>query len=400
MKLGWRQTIRSGVAALTACLICAALAAGQANRGAGQPAPIEKPQMAEEVLKNVQVLRGISMDEFMGTMGFFSSALAMNCIDCHVTEAATDWSKYADDTPLKQTARRMVLMVRAINQANFLGKPGVTCYTCHRSSDTPKIVPSIAEQYEVVPDMDPNDIKNGGRDKAPGGPSVDQILDKYIGAVGGAERLTALTSFIAKGTIEGYDTYHVKVPLEIYAKAPNQRKMVYHTQNGDSTAIFDGQRGWLAAVDRPLPLLALLPGAELDAARLDADLCFPGGIKRALNQWKAGFPVTTINDKEVNVIQGTGAGGSRFKLYFDAKTGLLVRQLRYADTPVGMVPTQVDYSDYREVAGVRMPFQMVVTWTDGQSNILFTDVQPNARIDANQFDRPAPAVLKPRGGAR
>ena len=75
--------------------------------------------------------------------------------------------------------------------------------------------------------------------------------------------------------------------------------------------------------------------------------------------------MTGIDDKEVNAIQGTGAGGSRFKLYFDAKTGLLVRQLSYTDTPVGMVPTQVDYSDYREVAGVRMPFKMVVTWTDG-----------------------------------
>ena len=110
--------------------------------------------------------------------------------------------------------------------------------------------------------------------------------------------------------------------------------------------------------------------------------------------------MTTIDDKEVNVIQGTGAGGSRFKLYFDRKTGLLVRQLRYADTPVGMVPTQVDYSDYREVAGVRMPFKMVVTWTDGQSNILFADVQPNIAIDATHFARPAPAVLKPKGGVR
>jgi outer membrane lipoprotein-sorting protein len=240
------------------------------------------------------------------------------------------------------------------------------------------------EQYSV-PTEDPDRIEivtDGPKE-----PTADQILDKYIGALGGPQRLAGLTSFIAKGTIEGYDTYHVKVPLEIYAKAPDQRRMVYHTQNGDSVTVFDGQKGWMAAVDKPLPLLALLPGAELDSAKLDADLYFPGGIKRALNQWKTGFPVTTIDDKEVNVIQGTGAGGSRFKLYFDAKTGLLLRQLRYA-------------SDYREVAGARMPFKTVVTWTDGQSNILFTDVQPNAAIDAMQFARPAPAVLKPKGGAR
>src|SRR6185295_15192875 len=197
------------------CLLCAAMAAGQAGRGgAAQPPAAEKPQMAEDVLKNVQVLRGISMDEFMGTMGFFASALSLNCIDCHVEEAATSWDKYADDTPLKNTARRMVLMVRAINQANFGGKPGVTCYTCHSSSDAPKIVPSIVEQYQEVPDVDPNDVKNGGRDRRPGGPSVDQILDKYIQAVGGAQRLATLSSFVAKGTYAGFETADAPVPAE------------------------------------------------------------------------------------------------------------------------------------------------------------------------------------------
>ena len=353
--------------------------------------------MAEDVFKNIQVLKGIPVNEFMDTMGFFSAALGLNCTGCHVAESLQDLDKFAEDVPRKRTARRMIAMVQTMNKANFGGRRALTCYTCHRGNQVPEVIPSLMEQYSVAPeDADRIEIVPD----APKEPTADQILEKYIDALGGAERLAALTSFIAKGTIEGYDTYHVKVPLEIYAKAPHQRKMVYHTQNGDTTSVFDGQRGWLADVNKPLPLLALLPGAELDAAKLDADLCFPGGIRGALNQWKTGFPVTTINDKDVNVMQGTGAGGSRFKLYFDAKTGLLVRQLRYADTPVGMVPTQVDYSDYREVAGVRMPFQMVVTWTDGQSNILLTDVQPNAAIDATQFARPAPAVLRPKGGAR
>lgn len=375
-------------AATLALLISAAASA--------QPAD-QRPQMAENVFKNIQVLKGIPVNQFMDTMGFFSAALGLNCTGCHVAESLQDLDKFAEDVPRKRTARRMITMVQNMNKVNFGGRRALTCYTCHRGTQVPEVIPSLMEQYSVPPeDADRIEIVPDG----PKEPTADQILDKYIGALGGAERLAALTSFIAKGTIEGYDTYHVKVPLEIYAKSPNQRKMVYHTQNGDSTTVFDGQRGWLAAVDRPLPLLALLPGAELDAAELDADLCFPGGIKRALNQWKTGFPVTTIDDKEVNVIQGMGSGGSRFKLYFDAKTGLLARQLRYTDTPVGMVPTQTDYSDYREVAGVRMPFKMVITWTDGQSNILLTDVQPNAAIDATQFARPAPAVLRPKGGAR
>jgi hypothetical protein len=84
------------------------------------------------------------------------------------------------------------------------------------------------------------------------------------------------------------------------------------------------------------------------------------------------------------------------KLYFDEKTGLLTRQVRYADTPVGMVPTQVDYADYREVAGVKLPYRIVITWTDGQSDIQLTDIQANARIDAAKFAKPAPAAVKPQ----
>src|SRR5205807_10017511 len=123
-----------------ACLLVAALANGQA-------APQEKPLMADDVFKNVQVLRGLTVDEFMGTMGFIAASLSMNCIDCHSVEAASDVTKYAVDTPVKQTARKMILMVKSINAANFGGQQNVTCYSCHRSGNAPKAIPSLAEQY-------------------------------------------------------------------------------------------------------------------------------------------------------------------------------------------------------------------------------------------------------------
>ncbi len=366
-------------------------------RAAAQPAAGEKPPLSDQVFKNVQVMKGIPVNQFMDTMGFFSAALGLNCTGCHVAESLQDLDKFAEDIPRKRMARTMIRMVDAMNRTNFGGRRALTCYTCHRGSSVPEVIPSLMEQYNVAPE-DANRIEivpDGPRE-----PTAAQLLDKFVEALGGRQRLAALTSFLAKGTIEGYDTYHVKVPMEIYAKAPNQRTMIAHTQNGDSTTVFDGRSGWIASADRPLPLLALLPGAELDAARLDAALCFPGGIREALNDWRAGFPPTAIDDQEVNIIQGTGAGGARFKLYFNAKTGLLARQVRYADTPVGMVPTQVDYSDYREVAGIKMPFHMVITWTDGQSNIELADFQPNVAIDPARFAKPAPAVVKPRGAAR
>jgi hypothetical protein len=81
-------------------------------------------------------------------------------------------------------------------------------------------------------------------------------------------------------------------------------------------------------------------------------------------------------------------------LYFDSQSGLLVRQVRYVDTAVGVIPTRIDYSDYRDVAGVKVPFLRVLTWTDGRSTIQLSEVQSNARIDAAKFATPAPPAGK------
>ena len=379
MKAVARQA--TGIA--VAYLICAAMASSQ-------QAPVEKPLMADQVFKNVKVLKGIPVGEFMDTMGFFAASLGLNCVYCHVAESMENWDKFAEDVPRKETARAMILMVNAINKGSFGGRRALTCYSCHRGAEHPKVVPSLADQY-TVPLEDPNEIEIVK--DAPAGPSADQILDKYIQALGGGQRLASLTNFAGKGTYEGYDTYHEKVPLEIYAEAPGRRTLIAHTQNGDSTTTFDGRAGWVAAVDKPVHLLPLLPGSELDGAKLDADLCFPADIKQALAQWRNGFPVTTIEDREVQVIQGIAGGGSRVKLYFDSTTGLLVRQLRYTTTIVGTIPIQIDYSDYREVAGVRMPFHWIVTWTGGQSIMELNDVQPNVPIQATKLSKPAPAVV-------
>ena len=347
-----------------------------------------KPPVAEEVFKNVQVLKGIPVGEFMDTMGFFSASLGSNCVHCHVDESLTHWEKFAEDVPRKRVARQMVQMVNALNKANFGGARVVTCYSCHRGDVRPESVPSLLSQYSL-PVEDPNKVEIVPG--APPGPSADEILDKYIKALGDPQRLT---SFIAKGTYEGYDTYEQKVPLEIFAKTPNQRAVIVHTQSGDTTTTFDGRSGWVAAVDKPVTLLPLSPGGETDGARLEASLSFAAYIKNSLNAWRVGFPLTAINDRPVQIVQGTGAGGTRVKLYFDVESSLLVRSLRYTNTAVGLVPTQIDYSDYREVSGVRMPFHWVVTWTDGQATIDLSDVQANVPIDPDRFARPAPAVVR------
>src|ERR1700730_6834251 len=171
MKLGWRRAILGAMETASVCLLAVASASGQVE---------QKPLMAEDAFKNVQALKGISVAEFMGTMGFFSASLGLNCTDCHISESSGDWGKYADDTALKRTARRMVQMVNAINKDNFTARRAITCYPCHRGSLRPRVIPSLMEQYGSPPPDDPNNVEMVGRGAA--AESVDQILDKYIQA--------------------------------------------------------------------------------------------------------------------------------------------------------------------------------------------------------------------------
>ncbi len=355
----------------------------------GQTPAQQKPLMAEDVFKNVQVLKGIPVNQFMETMGFFSASLGYNCTNCHGGEVLGNWEKYANDTPVKQTARRMVLIVKTINQSLFAGREAVTCYTCHRGSPTPKVVPSLLEQYSEPPADDPDEVELSPR--APAIPTADDILNRYIQALGGAQQLAGLTSFEGKGRYDGFDSYHGKVAVEVYAKNTGQRTVIVHTQNGDSVTAYDGRNAWIMGPDKPVSVLQLAAGGDMDGVKLDSDLAFPGGLKQALTELRAGFPTTLIDDREVQVVQAM-AGASRVKLFFDKQTGLLTRVVRYSKTIVGPVPTQIDYSDYREVAGVKLPFQWRLTWTDGQSMFSLDDLQPNVAIDPAKFAKPAAAV--------
>jgi outer membrane lipoprotein-sorting protein len=386
MRLGSRRTVLRAAGTMCLCLLSVVVACSQtpAQRGADL-----KPVLAEQVFKNVQLLKGIPVDEFMATMGFFAASTSMNCTDCHTEESGGDWAKYADDTPLKQTARKMILMVRAINQGNFGGMRMVTCWTCHQGTTKPRTIPLFSVQYSDMWDAEPDEIVESGK------ASVDQILGKYIQALGGAQRVSTITSLSGKGTYEGFDTDYEKVPVDVLAKAPDLRATIVHMREGDGTTTFDGHLGWLAAPGRPVPLMELT-GGSLDGAKLDAELSFPSRIQQALIDWRVGS--ASIDNKEVQVLQGRlTQGGLPVKLYFDLSSGFLLRLVRYATTLVGVVPTQIDYSDYRDVSGVKMPFHWVVTWTDGRSTVSLSELRANVPIDAAKFAKPAPAAAKAEG---
>jgi len=376
MKRSTRFFVSAGTA-LAGCWFSVALSGNQA-------APA-RPPMAEQVFKNIQVLKGIPVDEFMNTMGFFATATGLNCTDCHVEESGGSWARYADDNALKQQTRRMVVMMRTINQQNFGGRQVVTCYTCHRGFSRPTVQPSINVLYGSPPPDEPGDLF----EQVPNQPSPDAVLDKFLAAAGGAQRLAAFTSFTAKGLYMGFDDAD-KSPMEIFARASGERSTIVHTLLGDNTTTITPAAAWITAppTDKPVPLMDIT-GQDLDGVKFEASMFFPGRIRQSLTKLRTGIPQFLEDDREVIQVQGNTPSGGTVTLLIDSETGLPARLVRYNESPVGRIVTRIDYHEYRDVAGVKIPWRWTVSWLSGRSQFELTEVQPNAPIPAARFVKPA-----------
>ena len=385
MKLWFRLTLAAaGLAVLWNGFAFLGLSAAQAQ------APVSTTgKKAGEAFKNVttSTLKELSVDDFLSSMGVISAALGFDCADCH-PKAGTDQADFAiDTTPEKRTARRMIEMVANINRTNFAGVQRVTCWTCHHGREIPTTTIALDNLYASPPREDDDVVPPA---TGPGQLTADQILDKYIQALGGAQRLAAITSFVATGNSIGYGEFGGEAEFTIFAKAPNQRttRITFkeHPDRGDSVWAFDGRTGWIKTPRGLLGEYELI-GEELDGAGLEAQMSFPGQIKQALTNWRVGQR-RTIGNRDYNVVQGTGPRGLLATLYFDPQSGLLTRMVRYGPSPVGRVPTQIDYSDYRDVGGVRFPFEYKFSWLDGRYTAKLTDIETNVAIDAARFGRP------------
>ena len=348
--------------------------------GAAQQAPAGPgAKKAEEVFKNIQVLKGIPADQVFPAMLFITASLGVQCDYCHVERAFEK-----DDKPPKQTARKMMQMMFAINKDNFDGHREVTCYTCHRGGTDPAGTPIIAEDEPKPGPGGP--MRPGGANasaNAPAGPSADQLLEKYVEALGGADALQKISSRVEKGTMTGFGGR--RFPIEVLSKAPDKRMSVMHLSNGDRVTAYDGHAGWMGNPGMPLREMT---GGDLEAVRLDADFYLPVHIKQAFSQLRVTSP-EKVGDHEAYVVFGIKPGQPPVRLYFDAQSGLLVRLVRYEETPLGRNPTQIDYADYRDSGGVKVPFRRTIARPGGRFTIQVDQTEQNVAIDDVKFAKPA-----------
>jgi photosynthetic reaction center cytochrome c subunit len=326
---------------------------------------------AEEVFKNITELKGVPADQVAPAMQFIAASLGVNCEFCHV-----QGKPEADDKGAKKTARQMMAMTAMINKTSFNGRQQITCNSCHNGAQRPVAVPAVMETDAPVRSAAMGAPAGGGAQ-----PSVDDIVAKYATAAGGADAIKKVTSRVMKGSITANGT---NTPIEVFTKAPNMRVTVTHGANGDSFTAFDGKAGWMGNTGRPAREMS---ASESGASGLDAEFYLPLRLKEIYPQLRRGRP-ETIGGVECDVVTGQGAGKPAVRLYFDKKTGLLVRMVRLADTPMGRLPTQIDYADYKEVDGVKTPMKWTLSRPNGRFTIQISEVKNNVAIDDAKFAKP------------
>jgi hypothetical protein len=332
---------------------------------------------AEQAYKNIKVLKGIPADQLIPSMQFISASLGVECEYCHVAGAFEK-----DDKKPKETARKMMEMMFAINKANFEDHREVTCYTCHGGNAHPQAIPAIPETVRMEPAKSPEMKEKKAADDAASKQAALAMVDKYVAALGGGGAIRKVTSRVEKGSA---DVGGKQMTIDIYAQGPDKRVSVMHLPNGESVTAYNGAVGWLSVPGRPTHWMSQ---GEAEAARLDADLYFPVRLKEIFGDFKLAAP-EKIDGREVTVVTALREGKPPVKLYFDPQTGLLVRMVRYADSALGWNPSQIDYADYRESAGVRIPYRWTIARPSGRFTIQVEDVQVNVAIETSRFAAPA-----------
>jgi hypothetical protein len=335
------------------------------------PAPTHPPKTMEQVYKNIQVLKGVPAEQLNPAMQFIAASLGVQCDFCHVEKAFEK-----DDKETKQTARKMMRMVFAINKDNFDGHQEVTCFACHRGARKPSVIPTVNE----------GDIKVAEEEKTrpeetSGLPSAEQIVAKYLQVIGGAEAVAKISTRIQKGTLTvGAKSF----PVEVLAQAPAKRITTVSFPGGDSVTGINGSEGWLSTAGG---VPHEMDTSELDAAKLDAEMFFPAYLKQIFKELRV-QKKEMLSGKQAYVVLGIREGHPPVELYFGEESGLLLRIQRYAETPVGRNPTRIEFEDYRSEGGVKTPFRWTVARLNGRFTIQIEQMQQSIPIEESRFAKP------------
>jgi hypothetical protein len=292
----------------------------------------DKP--VEETKKNIKVLKGMPTSQLIPVMAFMSNSLGVTCAHCHTK----DWE--SDELEAKDAARGMIAMVRDINERHFAGEPAITCNSCHQGHIRPPGIPNLADAgWNKKPEAPP---------ATPALPAIDDVLARYVNAVGGSKAIAGVKTIVETGTVtrENGRTDPASKPVTVTLTPPSTNKidteLSYPPEANQEIA------SWLARL------------THLDEAKSQLRVA---GI----------VPVRGHDAYAVEVKASQGARPDW--MYFDVKDGLLLRRRHELRTPLGVLPAEYDFDDYRQVETLKVPFKMTWSRADYRVTHKFDDVK-------------------------
>lgn len=327
--------------------------------------PARQPRTAAQAFKNIQVIKSMPAFQLQSTMSFMAASLGVDCSYCHTPPAMEK-----DDKPTKLTARRMLVMMNDINK-NFGDKTVVNCATCHRGQTKPVAVAPLPPLMNATP---------AGQAL----PTVDDVLAKYIQALGGDAALSKVRTRVRKGSVQiGNGPTGT---FEVYEAAPN-KQLLLGTLPPPLGAVhqgFDGTIGWVKNQNGVFEM----SGDGLAQAKREGNFYGDSRLKEQFTTM-AVEGKESLGHREVFVIRGTRADGTWEKLSFDLQSGLLRRRYWETSTFFGQLPSGIDYDNYKKVGSVRLPFTMRRSRPGTTLLQTATEIKLNVPIEDSRFSKPA-----------
>lgn len=311
-------------------------------------ATLQSPPTCEQVYKNIQVFKGVPASDLVPAMEFMCASLNWQCADCH------DPKDFTAETRGKETARKMVLMQRDINAKFFNGKLEVTCMSCHGGREHPAGTPI------------PQGL-NLRHERIEGGPTPQSLIAKHLASVGTGGETVQMTGTM---TAPSDGTLKIETHPLIFVRGPEGKFMF---SSGERKVGSDGAAVWYdkyPLVDEPAAIFGRM------GRSWRSESAFKGLDKLALSG------KDSIGKTPVLVVRGSRAStNSTEELWFDQKTGLLVRVVNIRRSSIGAVVTSFDYSNFKTLGKARVPLMMVATFADGTKWIF--DCKAAAIVPAN-----------------
>lgn len=319
-------------------------------------------ETAGQRFKNIKVLNDMPADQMGKVMNLMSASLGVNCNFCHVEN---DFAK--DGKEEKEAARQMITMTLALNKSYFDNRPEISCNTCHNGKTHPQNAPNL-NAVAVVEE----------RPKQPATkPTIDAILDKYTLASGGKENIAKITSrTITASRVE----QNGKSETEEISQKGNKILIVTRYPQAVVSEAFDGTTAWKRANADEIKLKT----DEAEQIKRNAQLFSFADLKTVYSKLDFRF-VDKIDGREVYLVSATTSENGRERLYFDASSGLLARRVASVPTVIGVFQYQVDYGDYKDFGGVKLPTTVRYASPNVISTRRILEVKNNAPVDDAKF---------------